>query len=198
MGSWIQPICLGLGLASASGLNTFLPLALLAGVAHTHLIDIHLNPAYAWIGSNTALTALSIATGVEILADKIPGVDHLLDVVGTVARPLAGAIAAGAVLSTGDPTTAALVGLILGGPTAFGMHAAKAGTRAAATMTMAGLASPILSVSEDLLATLLCALGFFAPWGAPLLIGILAYAAWRLISKFRRPGPARHAATSGS
>ena len=64
------------------------------------------------------------------MADKIPVVDHALSAMGTVTRPLAGILAAGAVFSHADPAMAALAGLIVGAPTALAFHAAQAGNPA--------------------------------------------------------------------
>ena len=87
---WIYAVLLGLGLAASCGLNTFLPLLMLAAGAHFHIFGIELNQNFAWLASDTALVALSLGTLIEVVADKIPAVDHALDVFGTVARPAAG------------------------------------------------------------------------------------------------------------
>ena len=49
-----------------------------------------------------------VATAIEVIGDKIPAVDHALDVIGTPLRPLAGAVLAASVLGTvADPLTSA-------------------------------------------------------------------------------------------
>ncbi|MGH7025198.1 MAG: DUF4126 domain-containing protein [Caulobacteraceae bacterium] len=149
METWVLPALMGLGLAASTGLRTFLPLLMLAVAARFGLFGVTINPHVQWLASNTALVALGAATVVELAADKIPIVDHGLAVVGTVTRPLAGALAAGAVFSHLDPTTAAIAGLIIGVPTALTFHAAQSGTRAVSTMTTAGLANPFISLVED-------------------------------------------------
>src|SRR4051794_40442153 len=92
----IPSVLLGLGLAASSGLNTFLPLLLLAGAAHFGYFDAQhlLNGNFAWVSGDTALITLAVATAIEIIGDKIPVVDHALDVIGTAVRPLVGAFAA--------------------------------------------------------------------------------------------------------
>src|SRR5262245_55441600 len=137
--TWILPALVGLGLAAACGLKTFLPLLMLAAVARFHLFGIELNDTFAWLASIPALVALTLATALELAADKIPVLDHALTAVGTVARPAAGVLAAGALFAHLDPATAALAGIIVGAPTAFAFNAAQGSARVASTATTGGL-----------------------------------------------------------
>ena len=116
METWILPALLGLGLAASAGLKTFVPLLVLAVAARFHLFGVDLSGSFNWLESNAALVALGLATVVELSADKIPLVDHGLSLFGTVARPVAGALAAAAAFSSLDPATAAIAGLIVGVP----------------------------------------------------------------------------------
>ena len=50
-----------------------------------------------WLAHDFALVALGVATVVEIAADKIPVVDHVLDVLGLAVRPAAAWLASYAV-----------------------------------------------------------------------------------------------------
>jgi hypothetical protein len=186
---WLSAALLGIGLAASSGLRTFLPLLLLAGAGKFGWFGVHLSGSFAWLVSDTAFIALALATVVEVVGDKIPVVDHGLDVVGTGLRPLAGALAAAAVWNNNDPATAALLGLIFGAPLAFGMHAAKAGTRAGSTVTTAGIANPVLSVVEDITALFLGLVALLAPLIVPLLLliaGLLMWRIYHLAKRFRR------------
>ncbi len=171
---------LGVGLAASSGLRAFLPLLLACIAAKTGLFGVHLSGNFAWLSSDTALIALSIASVVEIAGDKIPVVDHGLDALGTVLRPGAGALVAAAVWNQNDPATAALMGLIFGAPLALGIHAAKAGTRGASTLTTAGLGNPILSVLEDFAALLLGLVALLIPLLIPVLLIAIGYVAWKV------------------
>jgi hypothetical protein len=186
MPSWVLPVFLGLGLSAATGLRTFLPLLMLAVVARFGLFGVSLNAHFAWLGSNAALIALAVATVVELCADKIPIVDHALSAFGTISRPLAGALAAGAVLSHADPAVAVLAGLIIGAPTAFAVHTAQTSTRLVSTATTAGLANPLVSLVEDLMAALTAGLAIVAPILAPIVVAILLFAAWKAWSAVRR------------
>lgn len=191
---------LGIGLAAASGLRAFLPLLLTCLAAKSGVFGLNLSGSFAWLASNTALIALSIATVVEIAGDKIPVVDHALDGLGTVFRPGAGALVAAAVWNQNDPATAALLGLVFGAPLALGLHAAKAGTRGASTLTTAGMGNPVLSVLEDGAALFLVAVAFLVPLLLPVLLFAIAYFSWK-IARFvrqRRAGASITPGTPGS
>lgn len=172
---------LGLGLAASSGLNTFLPLLVLALAAKMQLFGVQLNGSFAWLASDAALAALGVAAFAEIIADKIPAVDHALDVIGTVARPLAGALAAASVFRNTDPTFATLLGLIIGAPTALSFHTAKAGTRATSTVGTMGLLNPVLSFFEDMAAIVLIFVALLAPFLVPVFLLIFGFALWKLV-----------------
>jgi hypothetical protein len=191
----VTALLLGLGLAASSGLNTFLPLLMLAGAAHFHLFGVQLNGSFAWLGSDTALWALGAAAFAEVVGDKVPAVDHLLDVVGTVARPAAGALAAASVVQ-GDPTNAAILGLIVGAPTALSFHAAKAGTRVGSSATTMGIGNPVLSLLEDVTAVILTVVSILVPWLVPLLLFVLAIVLWRIIKSVRARWPRRSMGTT--
>ncbi len=180
--NWIYAALLGLSLAASTGLNTFLPLTILALSAHFKVLDANtlLNGHFAWIASPAALAALGLATTVEIVGDKIPAVDHALDVFGTFARPAVGAFATASVFTHADPAMAALAGIALGAPVAFGFHAAKAGTRAASTATTMGIGNPILSTLEDFAAMGMTLIGLAFPWLVPVVLLAALLVMWRL------------------
>jgi hypothetical protein len=186
METWILPALLGVGLAAATGFRTFLPLLMLALAAKFQLFGIELAEAMTWLDSTPAVLALGIATTVELAADKIPAVDHLLSAIGTVIRPIAGAVAAGAAFSQFDPMVAAIAGLIIGAPTALAFHAAQAGGRVVSTSTTAGLGNPFVSVAEDILAFLTTLLALAAPVLIPVLLAVLLFAFWRFWTFMRR------------
>jgi uncharacterized membrane protein len=184
---------LGLGLAASCGLNTFLPLLMLAGAAHFHLFNVQLNGSFAWLASDAALLALGIAAVVEIIDDKIPAVDHGLDVIGTFARPAAGTVGAAAVFHGIDPTYAALIGLIIGAPLSFGFHSAKAGTRAASSATTFGIGNPVLSLLEDIFAVGLMLISLILPLLVPVVLLITIWLLWKMVKAVRARLPQRRA-----
>lgn len=183
MDTWILAATLGLGLAAATGLRTFLPLLMLSAAVHFELFGIALNESMQWVGSTGALVALGIATAVEVFADLIPLVDNALSVVGTVVRPVAGAIAAWAAFANLDPAMAALAGIVIGAPTALAVSTAQTGTRAASTATTAGFGNPVLSVIDSIASFLTSLIALVVPL---LVIPLLAVAGWLGFRGYRR------------
>jgi hypothetical protein len=183
--TWVLPVLLGLGLASATGLRTFLPLLMLAVAARFGLFGVTLNEHLIWLGSVPAIAALGVAAAVEFAGDKVPVIDHALNVIGAFTRPIAGAIAAACVFAGLDPTTAAVAGIIVGAPTAFAFNAAQGGARLTSTATTAGLGNPVLSFIEDLLSVAMVLIAFVAPIVVPLVLIGLAVLVFRLANRLR-------------
>ncbi len=150
----------GIALASACGLRAFLPLLALSLAARAGLV--HLSARAGWIAGDPALWTFAVATVLELAADKIPIVDHVLDAVATVVRPAAAAVAGWAALGTVDPRLAAMAAVVLGGG-ALGVHVLKAKARLGSTALTLGHANPLLSIGEDIAAAALSAVAFLAP-----------------------------------
>ncbi|HVG24983.1 MAG TPA: DUF4126 domain-containing protein [Thermoanaerobaculia bacterium] len=179
-------LLLGLGLSASTGLNTFLPLLLLSAAARFHVAGVALGDRFNWLTSDAAIVTLIIACVVELIADKIPAVDHFLDSAGTFIRPVAGAVASASVLTGLDPTVAAILGIVVGAPTSLGMHTLKAGTRVASTATTFGCANPVLSIIEDVLSFSLSVISIFIPLLVPFALALLAFVLWRVMKRVRR------------
>jgi hypothetical protein len=172
------------GLASAAGLNTTLPLLLLGLAARFGLLT--LATPYDAIGSDVALIGLAVLAGIEILADKVPGADSIVQ---AVQMPLA--LAAGAILfasqqslvSDVSPGLAVLVGLL----TAGGVHTLRMAARPAINLATFGIGGPIVSAIEDAAAVALSLGALFAPLLAIVVLVGLCFLAFRLASRSRRP-----------
>src|SRR5512138_341258 len=150
---FLPALALAIALAASAGLRAWLPLLLAGGLARLGVLD--LGPAFQFLGSNKALILFGVATVIEVLGDKVPAVDHVLDVIGTPLRPAAGALLAASVLGTvSDPLTSLVLGTVVGAPSALVPHAAKSALRAASTAATGGLANPVLSLLEDVLSVL--------------------------------------------
>jgi hypothetical protein len=182
---WVLPALLGLGLASATGLRTFLPLLMLALAAKFELFGVRLIDQMEWLVSWPAIAALATATTAEFLGDKVPAVDHALNMVGYVTRPIAGAVAAGSVFWAVDPTMAAVAGIIVGAPAALAFNAAQTGVRVGSTATTGGLGNPVVSLIEDVLAVLTVIVAFLAPIIIPIVLIALAIIVFRLARRLR-------------
>ena len=179
-------LLLGLGLSASTGLNTFLPLLLLSAAARFHVAGIQLGEKFEWLTSDAAMITLIVACVIELIADKVPAVDHFLDSAGTIVRPVAGALASASVLTGIDPMVAAIIGIIVGAPTSLGLHTLKAGTRVASSATTFGCANPVLSIIEDILAFMLSVLSIFLPIVVPVALALLVFALYRLMKRVRR------------
>jgi hypothetical protein len=148
LAEFLPALALAIALAASAGLRAWLPLLLAGGLARLGVLD--LGPSFQFLGSNKALFVLGAATLVEVVGDKIPAVDHALDVIGTPLRPAVGALLAASVLGTvADPLTAVVLGTAVGAPSALVPHAAKSALRAASTAATGGLANPLISLLED-------------------------------------------------
>lgn len=179
-------LLLGLGLSASTGLNTFLPLLLLSAAARFHVAGIQLGEKFEWLTSDAAMITLIVACVIELIADKVPAIDHFLDSAGTIVRPVAGALASASVLTGIDPMVAAIIGIIVGAPTSLGLHTLKAGTRVASSATTFGCANPVLSIIEDILAFMLSVLAIFLPIVVPVALALLVFALYRLMKRVRR------------
>lgn len=191
--TWVLPALLGLGLASATGLRTFLPLLMLALAAKFEMFGVRLIDQMDWLVSWPAIATLATATVAEFLGDKVPAIDHGLNAIGYVTRPVAGAIAAGSVFWNVDPSTAAVAGLIVGAPAAFAFNAAQTGVRVGSTATTGGLGNPLVSLIEDVLAFLTVIAAFLVPIIIPIVLLVLAVVVFRLARHIRERGESRPA-----
>jgi hypothetical protein len=189
-------VALGASLASCTGLRAFLPL-FLVGLAARFGVHLPLNESFAWLSSTPALIAFGSASVLELLGDKFPAVDHVLDTCGTVVRPVAGILAVACILNKLPPLYAVAVGLILGAPISFGFNALKGGTRALSTVFTLSSLNPLLSFIEDAIVVAVTVLSFLLPIIAMGIMIILAITLYRLLknAKGRRrcelpPSPA--------
>ena len=182
----------GVVLAACCGLRAFLPpfvfgLAVRLGVDEALLgRPLELHASFEWLSSTPALVIFGVAVIAELLADKIPAVDHALDSVQTFVRPVAGMLVVAASLEGLDPLPATVIGLIVGGSVAGGVHVAKANVRAVSTVTTGGLASPILSVVEDVVVAAGAVIAVTAAVAAAAMLLLAALALFVLVRRMRR------------
>jgi uncharacterized membrane protein len=188
-GELLTAVFLAIALAACAGLRALLPILLTGLVARSGWLE--LGTSFQFLSSNWALILFGTATVLEIVGDKIPAVDHALDVFHTFLRPLSGSMLAAAVLSSvSDPATAIALGIIVGAPTALVPHAARATARIVSTATTGGLANPVLSVVEDVGAFGLFVFAVVLPLLAGGLVLLLsAWLVWRLLRRRSRRTP---------
>lgn len=158
-------------LSSSSGLRAYLPLfalgiGVLSGV-------VPLEHGYGIITNPLVLGALGILSVLEIVADKVPGLDHISDVVHTAVRPIMGAVIFGTtdnLVSANGGMVGAIAAPIIGGLLAGGVHGVKALSRPVVTATTVGIGNPIVSVIEDIATVALTILGIIFPIVALILL----------------------------
>ena len=126
-----------------------------------------------FFASTPVLIVIGVLYLIEFVADKIPTIDHLWDVVHTVIRPVAGAFVAYAAVSNQIPHGAVIVATILAGSAALGAHATKATIRGASTLATGGLGNPILSLIEDVLAFASALVAILLPWLVLVVIAVV-------------------------
>jgi hypothetical protein len=189
LADFLQALAMGIALAAAAGLRAWLPLLAAGGLARLGVLE--LGPSFRFLASDKALIVFAVATVIELVGDKIPAVDHTLDMLGTPLRPLAGAVLAASVLGTvTDPLTSMLLGVAVGAPTALVPHVAKSALRAVSTTATAGLANPALSFVEDALTVVLLVLAVLIPILVVALVGLTLYLATRWLRRRRTLAPA--------
>jgi hypothetical protein len=182
-------LLMGVSIASCAGLRTFLPLLAVGMLGHFG--GVPLNPSYAFLARPDALIVFGVAAVLELLADKIIAVDHLLDAVGTIARPLAGFVVAASLITKADPLTTTALALVAGGATSFTVHAGKAALRyksSALAPLHGGAGNFLLSIFEDVASAGWLCLAAFLPLAAfALTIALLTLCGW-LVVRFIHTG----------
>jgi hypothetical protein len=180
----VTQLAMGFGLAATVGLRTFLPLLAAGLLARFGYVD--LGHSFEWMAKTPALIVFGSAVVFEVLADKVPGLDHALHFVETFVKPVAGTLVAASLFTNLDPMTAVVLGLVGGGTIAGAVHIAKGTTRAASTVLTGGLGNPVLSIFDDVLAVGGIILAVLAPIIAALIVIFLVIGALRLVMKRRR------------
>lgn len=182
-------LMMALSLSACAGLRAWLPLLVLGAAGRFELVP--LSDSFGFVSSTPALLVFGLATIVELAADKIIAVDHALDALSTLVRPVAGTLLAAAALSDLDPLLATVCGLVIGGSTALTIHAGKAAVRAKSSSIAplhGGMGNTLLSVLEDVATFIGAPLAIFLPVVAFLLALLGLFAAVFAISMALRAG----------
>ena len=184
----------GFGLASAAGLNAYIPLLSMALLGrYTNLV--HLPPGWSWLSNGWVIGIVAVLLIVEIVADKIPALDSINDTVQTFIRPTSGGIVFGSgtaaqTAAVADPgefaRTGAWIPVVIGVVTALVVHLTKSAVRPVANVATAGVAAPVLSTVEDFTSAGLTFVAILLPaLVIVVLIGLVWAAVWLL--RKRRP-----------
>ncbi|GAA3735345.1 hypothetical protein HDA32_003985 [Spinactinospora alkalitolerans] len=162
----------GAGLASAAGLNAYVPLLAVGLIArYTDLLP--LSGAWQWLENPVVLVVVGLLLAVELVADKVPAVDSVNDVLQTFVRPTSGGITFGAGASAVTVTDGLGAAAEADGgswwPVAAGvlialaLHAVKALARPVLNVATGGVGAPVVSTAEDAASTVLALLAILVP-----------------------------------
>ncbi|GIG00691.1 DUF4126 domain-containing protein [Catellatospora citrea] len=181
----------GTGLATAAGLNAYIPL-LVIGMLDRYTNLINLPSAWSWLSNGWVLLILAVLLAIEFVADKVPVVDSVNDVVQTVVRPTAGgmAFAAGSgseTVTVTDPsalwTQKLWIPIVIGLLIALTVHSTKAVARPVMNAATLGVAAPVVSTVEDGASASLSVVAIIIPF---LVVVFLIGLVWWMVTVSRR------------
>jgi hypothetical protein len=169
------------GLSASAGLNAYIPLLVVGVIAHYFPNTLTLSQPWDLIANPWILILLGVLVIIEMIADKVPAVNHINDLIQTVVRPAAGAVAFAAsakVVTDINPVLALACGLLMAGS----VHVVKsAAVRPAVTATTAGAGNVPVSIAEDVVSFVASVFAILLPivMGTVLII-LLALVLWWL------------------
>jgi hypothetical protein len=184
----------GLGLASAAGLNAYIPM-LAMGLLSRFTDVLSVPPGWAWLENEWVMIILGVLLVIDMVADKIPAVDSVNDIIQTVVRPASGGIVFGSgsaseTIAVTDPesfvSSGQWVPIATGIVIALLVHLAKAAIRPVANAATFGLAAPVLSAVEDGASIVLVVLAIVVPVLVVLAIVALTVLAVVVVRRRRR------------
>ena len=170
----INSLLTSAGLGIGAGINAYATLLVFGLLARWHPSMFH-DELARFFASTSVLIVVGALYLIEFVADKIPTIDHIWDVVHTFIRPVAGALVAFAAVSNQIPRGAVIVATILAGGAALGAHATKATVRGVSTLSTGGLGNPILSIIEDVFAFASALVAVLLPWLILVVLAIIAF-----------------------
>jgi hypothetical protein len=172
----------GLTLAAPAGVNAYIPL--LAVALAERIGWLHLYEPYDVLGSWWVIAIIAVLLIVEVIADKVPAVDHVNDVIQTVVRPAAGGLLA--MSASGHGSVSPIVLLVAGILIAGSVHAVKASARPVVNVSTAGAGAPVVSTLEDIGAVIVTVLALLVPVIAAVVIITIVVLALVMIRRWRR------------
>ncbi|WP_307249064.1 DUF4126 domain-containing protein [Catenuloplanes indicus] len=161
----------GTGLAASAGLNAYIPM-LAMGLLARYTEAINLPSGWQWLSDGWVIAILTVLLAIEVVADKVPVVDHINDMVQTVVRPTAGGLVFGAgagseTVTVTDPAgffqSNQWVPIVAGVVIALGVHGLKAAARPVINTTTAGIGAPVASTAEDATSVIMSIVAILLP-----------------------------------
>ena len=171
----ILALCMGLGLAAASGFRVFLPPFLLSIAVRADAVEVNLaETPFEYFDSNIAVILLGVATLAELSAYYVPWVDNLLDTIASPAAVVAGTGMTAIVLEGNtDPVIQWSLAIIAGGGVTAVVQSATVVTRGISTTLTAGLGNPVVSTGDNIASVILALVAMVLPILAALLVAII-------------------------
>ena len=173
------------GLSASTGLNAYIPLLIVGLIGHYAPNLMKLNQPWDTLANPWIILLLCFLVIIEMLADKIPAVNHINDAIQTSVRPTAGAIAFAAsarVITDINPVLALICGLLVAGS----VHAVKSlALRPVVTATTGGAGNVPVSIAEDVFSTVMSILAIVVPIlvAIILIVMIVIFFQWRQRSR---------------
>jgi hypothetical protein len=180
-----------LGLSTAAGLNAYIPL-LTVGLLDRYTDLISLPAPWDNLGDPLVLGVVGVVGLADFIGDKVPIVDHVLHVIGTVVAPVVGGILAFASATAFDVSPSLTVPL--GVAAALATQVGRTAARPVSTLTTGGGANPVVSFAEDGVSGALSITALVWPVVTAVLAVIVlvgVFLLWRKWSRFRSRIPRR-------
>ena len=174
-----------LGLSTAAGLNAYIPL-LTVGLLNRYTDLIDLPAPWDNLGDPLVLGIVGVVGVADFIGDKVPIVDHVLHVIGTVVAPVVGGVLAFASATAFDVSPGLTVPL--GVAAALATQVGRTAARPVSTVTTGGGANPVVSFAEDGLSGALSITALIWPVVTAVLAVIVlvgVFLLWRKWSQFR-------------
>jgi hypothetical protein len=174
-----------LGLSTAAGLNAYIPL-LTVGLLNRYTDLIDLPAPWDNLGDPLVLGVVGVVGVADFIGDKVPIVDHVLHLIGTVVAPVVGGVLAFASATAFDVSPGFTVPL--GVAAALATQVGRTAARPVSTVTTGGGANSAVSFAEDGVSGALSITALVWPVvTAVLAVIVLAgvFLLWRKWSRFR-------------
>jgi hypothetical protein len=176
---------MGIGLAASAGLRAFLPLLVISIAGKVGWVP--LADRFEWLATWPAVIVFGVAVVMELLADKIPLIDNLLDTLHVWLKPVVGALLAVAVLTELEPLPATVLGIMAGASSAGIVHIVKAKARLLSSALTAGIGNPILSLIEDIVALIGSILSVIVPFLIVVVVALAIIGIYVAVRRFALP-----------
>jgi hypothetical protein len=157
---FIQTLAIAMGASWVSGIRLYASVAALGLLGRFANLEL---PGELQVLTSWWIIGIALALFVvEFIADKIPVVDSVWDVVHTFIRIPAGAVLAATAFGDFDRTVQVMA-FLLGGGLALSAHGTKAATRAIVNTSPEPVSNIVVSLTEDVVALVSIMLAVFLP-----------------------------------